>query len=307
MMQYLQSEWRRETEQQPIRLKTNLKTALKKLPLQWVKAMCAEAGLPVFPRASERVQALAEHLSDEKTLKAVWAKLPEASRRMAAWLVLDKQGGAAISALTEKFGPDADRSWYWDEGELPATPLGLLRLHGLVFVGATRIGQTREKVAVVPVELRPELRKCAAASDAFSDAPPLPPQPEQVSSSVEDSEIKEYLQQVLLNGPDASLTEMTELEHFLERYPLTKATEWLYSMVIENVISRPREFHPDAIRALVERMIEAGGTESRLLAYQLGADVFGPAFAEPATDEKSAKIRKWAQKRLGRSDDKTPR
>jgi hypothetical protein len=198
--------------------------------------------------------------------------------------------------LSEKFGSDADRSWYWDEDDIPTTPLGLLRLHGLLFVGGTRSGQERIKKAIIPAELREVVCGLAKSPYAFDDAPPLPEQPEEDPDSIDEAEVKEYLQRILVGDPTQDLAEITELEQFLERYPFSKATEWLYLDVVKNVSSRPRDFHPDAIGILLDRMIEGGKVESRLKAYKLGMAVFGERFAKAAANDISETIRAWAQK-----------
>jgi hypothetical protein len=305
VMQYLQSEWREEIEQKPLRANTKLQAALNKLPSIWVKAICSHVGLPSMRRAKERVAALVASLPRGGSLEAIWSRLPEQSRRIVKWIVLKEGGSVSIQELFEQFGPDTDRSWYWDEGETPETPLGLLRLHGLVYVGMTKMAQEKEKTAVIPVELREGLRRLAGAPDALDEAPPLPGRHDQSPSSVDEEEVKTYLHEILAGTPEENLTEITELEKFLQGYPFSKATEWLYCNVIDTVSSRPRDFHPDAIQTLVERMIAGGKTDSRFLAYKLGRTVFGDKFARPALNDKSSRIRKWAKAIMGDSPDES--
>ncbi len=305
MMEYLQSQWRDELERKPLRVSTDLRAALNKLPASWVRAICAHVGLPAARRKKEYVAALAAYLPHKKSLEHTWARLPEPSRRIIRWLAIDRQGSATASELFEAFGVDTDKSWYWDEGEIPTTPLGILRLHGLVFVGTAKLAREKEKVTVIPVELREGLSALAKGADAFKGAPPMPGQHEQTTSSIEDEEVAKYLEDVVLGGPREKLAELTDLEHFLEIYPFSRTTEWLYLNVIKSVSSRPRDFHPDTIRMLLERMIKGGRTDGRLLAYELSLVVFGRTFAAPALDDPSMSVRQWAQKILGHTTDES--
>jgi len=150
MLAYTQGRWRKEIESRPLRTNTTLQAALKKQPAMWVEGICRELDLPKMRRVKERVEALCDRLPREETLAQAWKKLPEPPRRMLHWLLSHEGSYTTIQKLSAKFGRDEDITWWWNEGQTPVTPLGLLRLFGLVFVGRARMGKRNVRVAVEP-------------------------------------------------------------------------------------------------------------------------------------------------------------
>lgn len=159
-MDHVQARWREEQESKPLQPQTKLQAALNKLPAHWVEAICRQVGLPAFRLGKERVKALVAYLPKDESLAAVWQSLPDASRDLLRW-ILGQGGFVTIQKLSAKFGKDEDRTWWWNDGETPTTPLGLLRVRGLVFVGRAGIGGRNMRIAAVPVELREGLRRLA--------------------------------------------------------------------------------------------------------------------------------------------------
>ncbi len=152
---------RNKLELQPLARESSLVAALRKVPGKWTGAMCEALRLPVSSRDTERKAAIIEHLSSPGSLVQAWSELPEPSRRIASWLVLEEGGSSSVRELYEEFGADDDFSYHWNKGELPTTALGLLRLRGLVFKGTAETVSGREKVAVVPPDLRAALETMA--------------------------------------------------------------------------------------------------------------------------------------------------
>jgi len=175
-------EFREELESKPLSPDTDLRVALTKLPAEWTKGMCAEFGLTGITRQKERVKAIIDYLTDPGSLEETWRKLPEPSRRMLRWLVVDEGGFTTTHQLSEAFGPDDDDTCWWNKGERPTTALGVLRLNGLVFVGTTTTGGWRVKIAVVPVELRERLADVAGKPGNA----PAAPNGEQGENATED-------------------------------------------------------------------------------------------------------------------------
>ena len=302
MMEYMQALWRDRVEEKSLPRNSRLHPALNKLPSQWLEAICKQVKLPAFHRAKERAKALAEHLPLEESLEAIWSQLPEPSRRMLKWIVVNEEGRTSIGELAERFEPEADRSWYWNEGDVPTTPLGLLRLHGVVFVGMTKIGDQREKSAVVPIELREGLRLLAEAPGSFENAPPMPPPKEGVLSSVGREDIEQYLREILMGEPQAEPAkepeEVAELDDFLMRYPLSRLTEWMYCDVVEKISAAPFDHDMSAVHELLSRMVSGGRAKTRLMAYRLGLTAIGRRFAEPALNDDSEMVSSWAKEVL---------
>jgi hypothetical protein len=164
---------RNRLERLPLDRESALRAALRKVPGRWTKAMCEALGLPSSSRDTERKAAIAGYLTSPGAVEQAWRDLPGPSRRIVSWLVLEKGGSSSVRELYEAFGEDEDSSYHWNKGELPTTPLGLLRLYGLVYKGMEATDRGRGKVAVVPVELRPELESAARGKREGEPAPPM--------------------------------------------------------------------------------------------------------------------------------------
>jgi len=162
MMDRIGIHHREKLESKPLPTGTHIRPALNKLPWCWTPGICVELGLENPTRAPERVDVLEEYLTRPESIEEIWAGLPEDSRRILYWLVIENGGFATTRELYRRFGPDDDYSWFWHAGYLPTSPLGLLRLNGLVYVGMATINKHRVKIAAVPMELRKEITRLAA-------------------------------------------------------------------------------------------------------------------------------------------------
>lgn len=160
LFEYVTKQWRKEQESKPITLNSTLSAALSKCPVQWIDGICLCIGLD--PKAQrnrkDRVKALVAHLNDPEVLRTVVASASELSKQALAY-VLEKEGWTKIGSLTQQFGAMDDVGWFWDEEEPPASPLGQLRVRGLLFVGKAGISGRNYTVAVVPRDLRESLRE----------------------------------------------------------------------------------------------------------------------------------------------------
>lgn len=87
----------------------------------------------------------------------VLEKLPPESRE-ALRMVLKAGGCVRYNQLPKKFGGEEDDSYFW-ESEPPASTIGILRLYALLFVGKAGISGRMYKIAVVPRDIREELRE----------------------------------------------------------------------------------------------------------------------------------------------------
>jgi tetratricopeptide (TPR) repeat protein len=147
--------YRNEVEEKPISPNIRLAAALKQIPVQWLNATASLYGLPPAKRRPERERALAGVLQEPGRLQTALAS-EESSVRDALRYVLEEGGWCKLQALTRRFGPPDEDGFFWDE-KPPVTPIGRLRLLGLLYVGRTLIGGKRHKIAVIPADLRPLL------------------------------------------------------------------------------------------------------------------------------------------------------
>jgi hypothetical protein len=237
--------------------------------------------MPKMRRVKERIAALCAELPRERLLRSAWEKLPEPPRRMLHWMLSHEGGYATLQKLSAKFERDDDITWWWNEGQTPVTSLGLLRLHGLVYVGRARTGRRNVRVAVVPVELRDGLFAISQDPGAFDGAPPMP-RVEEAPGEAGEQELPPGTQFVLL-------------EEFVENTPLGPETERSYMGALSQVAACPEEWAPGPVRKLLSKIISSGDEDARIAAYSVGALKFGLEFAGAALDDPSEKVKRWAE------------
>lgn len=171
IMERITRDWREEQENKPITLNSRLSATLNKCPSPWINGICKQLGLnPKTLRAKKRkVAAIQAHLTDLSKLRQVVKALPTASRQALNY-VLEQGGWVKLGQLTRRFGKMDDVGWFWGEDEPPVSPLGQLRVRGLLFVGKAGIKGRNYRVAVIPKELREPLGILLAESDAAPSA-----------------------------------------------------------------------------------------------------------------------------------------
>jgi hypothetical protein len=157
LMSMIESSMYDKVDQQPIHDGIRLQAGLNRYPSEWIDALCQALDLTNARLKKEKLHAAAKHLLAPDTLSQVVAalRLPEQS---ALWDILKSGGWIKSGSLTRRYGDERSDSYFWSE-QPPASTIGQLRLHGLLFVGYMLIGGRRWKVAVIPVELRNPLQK----------------------------------------------------------------------------------------------------------------------------------------------------
>jgi tetratricopeptide (TPR) repeat protein len=105
-------------------------------------------------RKAERVKRLAKWMTVPKNLTDYVDNSLEDEHRAALKWLLENDGIRPWEAFAAKFGDNADESPYWHWHKPESVP-GILRMSGLLSVG-TLDGQ---RVALIPADLRPTLRK----------------------------------------------------------------------------------------------------------------------------------------------------
>ena len=125
---------------------------LNKYPFQWVDGISNALGIDTRYRKAEKVKMIVELLHSPQ-LPKILERLPGKSREALAF-VLKKGGVVRYPQLSRKF--DDEIGLWWNEHP-PKSTVGVLRLHGLLFVGKMPIGGRIFKVALVPAELREKL------------------------------------------------------------------------------------------------------------------------------------------------------
>jgi hypothetical protein len=131
---------REEQESKSLTLNSSLSAALNKCPAHWINGICLNLGLVsnALRKQKDKVQAIVAHLTDSARLHEVVDELPTTSRGALSY-VLEKGGWVRIGPLHRRFGAEDDVGWFWADDAPPTSPLGRLRVHGLIFVGRAGI------------------------------------------------------------------------------------------------------------------------------------------------------------------------
>lgn len=149
-------EHRAEWERRPLPARRSLTTCLRALPVEWLDGVAQAHGAKRSGPRRAREAAVAAALLDPARLRATVEGLPERARA-ALDTVLDAGGLVPAASLSSRFGSDAADGWFWLEHP-PQSPLGRLRLAGLVFVGQAAVDGGTQRAVGVPVELSAMLR-----------------------------------------------------------------------------------------------------------------------------------------------------
>jgi tetratricopeptide (TPR) repeat protein len=139
--------------------RVTLERALAREPAEWLNAACALYSVEAPARLKrDRARQLSEVIvADPQAALQALAHLDRDGRaRDLLRYVLAEGGVAAKRTVVRRFGSDAGDGFWWTATP-PESPLGRLRLAGLAFVGqAVRDGR-RERVVVVPADMREAL------------------------------------------------------------------------------------------------------------------------------------------------------
>ncbi|MDA8194903.1 MAG: plasmid pRiA4b ORF-3 family protein [Thermaerobacter sp.] len=151
-------------DQQPITAKIIVRSALGRYPAIWLKATLDAYGIPERGVKRDKLAAVAEALQDPRRLAPVVASLSDNGRAILSQ-VLAAGGLIKYQSVARKFGDETEDGYFWSS-QPPTSHIGQLRLHGLLFVGRMPIGQRREKVLVIPSDLREVLATLLPAASA---------------------------------------------------------------------------------------------------------------------------------------------
>ncbi len=259
LMGEMQMRWRKQVENAPLKPNTRLKTALTKLPSHWLEAIGRQGDLGEVRNRKDRIDVLTEWLPQEENLRKIWNSLPLPSREVVHWILLERNGAVKIQNLSRRYGADTDITWWWNEGQMPETPLGLLRSKGLVYVGKIREGKRRFRIAVVPVELRKALTRIA------QDPRSMEGDPSPGKSLWREPSEESFIQEDLLEAPISESTDADpwkgldsfNLRSFLSVCPLREDTEGMYAQTLGRIRRNPEDF-PRAASPFVPHPYDPG-------------------------------------------------
>ena len=149
IMDDLEKGWIGYAELMKITKRSKLKTLLNKLPAEWVNGIAKNLGVKAR-RKREKVEEITRILKEK--CDEIAESLPEDARQALAF-IMDRGGVIRYSELRRNF--DCSVSWWWSKKK-QRSAVGMLRSHGLLFVGVMKLDRYC-KVVYVPVELREKL------------------------------------------------------------------------------------------------------------------------------------------------------
>lgn len=153
-----------KVDQQTISAKIEFRTGLSRYPAVWLEATLNAWRIPNRGVKRDKLHTLEEVVSDPSRLRQVGASLTDVQRGVLAQ-VLAGGGVVKYQTVSRKYGDEADDSYFWNSHP-PTSAIGQLRLWGLLLVGRMIMGQRREKVLVVPSDLRADLAALLPTSSA---------------------------------------------------------------------------------------------------------------------------------------------
>jgi hypothetical protein len=138
-----------------IKTAMKLKTALSKLPTEWIDGMARGWDRLEKPTRKERELDLVDFLQSEECYLQLTAVL-QPGERAALKMVQDNGGYIQYGKLSKAFGEETADNYWWTEHP-PQSVIGRLRYLGMLYVGKAPIKSRIMKVAVIPKELQPLL------------------------------------------------------------------------------------------------------------------------------------------------------
>jgi len=154
MMDMMTSSMSKDEDSKPITLNITISAGLNKFKNTQINAVSKALDISTKDVKKDKIEQIISKLTSE--LDEVLKKLPQESRQ-ALKLVMDEGGWVKYNKLSKEYGEE-NNSYFW-ELEPPTSTVGVLRLHGLLFVGKAGIDGRNYKVAVVPKDIRKRLEE----------------------------------------------------------------------------------------------------------------------------------------------------
>ncbi|MDP3103385.1 MAG: hypothetical protein Q8M95_02115 [Candidatus Methanoperedens sp.] len=154
MMDMMTSSMSKDEDSKPITLNITISAGLNKFRNSRINAVSKALGISTKDVKKDKIDQIISRLTTE--LDEVMKKLSPKSKE-ALKLVMDEGGWVKYNKLSSEYGEE-NNSYFW-ETEPPTSTVGVLRVHGLLFVGKAGIDGRMYKVAVVPKDIRKGLEE----------------------------------------------------------------------------------------------------------------------------------------------------
>lgn len=131
---------------------SKLTAILNKYPSQWVDGICNELSLGTKGKKNIKAQIIAEKI--KRDMPKIFASLPEKSKEVLKIILND--GGCINYGKLKDF---EDGISFWWVNNPPTSPIGILRVKGLLAVGKMPQNGRMYSIALVPEDIREEIKK----------------------------------------------------------------------------------------------------------------------------------------------------
>ncbi len=159
-MERIERDMLAKAESVMLRSRMSLLNALNKLPSNWIDSMVDEFELPEGGKKGEKTGRLASFIAGN--LETILGNAPPGSAD-ALRMVLRDGGFTRRSSFAKSYSDDTG---YWWDRELPSSPAGYLRCHGLLYAGRMYRGERTARMVLVPADLRNGLERLLNPGDA---------------------------------------------------------------------------------------------------------------------------------------------
>jgi len=149
VMNMYEKKFKENAESIVISRNSSLQSLLNKLPSEWINAVCVNLGIKRVGKKGEKVMKIATMLVSPR-LQIVIGNLPKDSIE-ALKLVKQNDGVMIYGDLVKRYNGD-DFGLWWEKNP-PKTPVGILRIHGLLIVGKMPKADRSHKTAMIPKEI----------------------------------------------------------------------------------------------------------------------------------------------------------
>ena len=126
-----------------------MQSILNKLPSEWINALCVNLNIKSIGKKREKVKRIVALLVSTH-LQSIIDVLPKDSIE-ALKLVKQNDGLIIYGEIVKRYNGDDFGLWW--EKKPPKTPIGILRIHGLLIVGKIPKGGRLYKTAMIPKEI----------------------------------------------------------------------------------------------------------------------------------------------------------
>jgi hypothetical protein len=147
---WYEKKFKENAESININKSSSLQSILNKLPSELINAMCSSFHIKRAGKKRDKIKKIVTVLLSSKQLQGVINTLPKDVLE-ALELVKQNDGMMKYSDLVKKCGDD-DFGFLWEKNP-PQTPIGILRIHGLLIVGRMLKGERWYKTAIIPKEI----------------------------------------------------------------------------------------------------------------------------------------------------------